>query len=182
MLSAPAKPLSYYSPIKIRYFNGNRRALRVGASPKNPTRRWRYKNKTIVLFFMDSSIIPRPVGRRISEINISRLRTGGHTASPLRILPCRRCRGRRGAAEPAPCGLRRDRQRANVGIGPYGRNGRKGFSPCGERERAARVGGALGGHFSSAGVSGWASALCVSGWASPLWAASLACSSSSRTR
>ena len=40
----------------------------------------------------------------------------------------------------------------------------------------------VGGHFSSAGVSGWASALCVSGWASPLWAASLACSSSSRTR
>ena len=26
------------------------------ASPKNPTRRWRYQNKTIVLFFMDSSI------------------------------------------------------------------------------------------------------------------------------
>ena len=42
--------------IKIRYFNGNRRALRVGASHKNPTRRWRYKNKTIVLFLMDSSI------------------------------------------------------------------------------------------------------------------------------
>ena len=41
---------SYYSPIKIRYFNGNRRALRVGASHKNPTRRWRYQNKTIVLF------------------------------------------------------------------------------------------------------------------------------------
>ena len=85
-----------------------------------------------------TAVIPRPVGRRISEINVSRLRTGGHTASPLRILPCRRCRGRRGAAEPAPCGLRRDRQRANVGIGPYGRNGRKGFSPRGERERAAR--------------------------------------------
>ena len=48
--------VSYYSPIKIRYFNGNRRALRVGAFPKNPTRRWRYQNKTIVLFFMDSSI------------------------------------------------------------------------------------------------------------------------------
>ena len=31
--------------------------MRVGASHKNPTRRWRYKNKTIVLFFMDSSII-----------------------------------------------------------------------------------------------------------------------------
>ena len=30
--------------------------MRVGASHKNPTRRWRYKNKTIVLFFMDSSI------------------------------------------------------------------------------------------------------------------------------
>ena len=42
--------------IKIRYFNGNRRALRVGASHKNPTRRWRYQNKTIVLFLMDSSI------------------------------------------------------------------------------------------------------------------------------
>ena len=42
--------------IKIRYFNGNRRALRVGAFPKNPTRRWRYQNKTIVLFFMDSSM------------------------------------------------------------------------------------------------------------------------------
>ena len=41
---------SYYSPIKIKYFNGNRRALRVGASHKNPTRRWRYQNKTIVLF------------------------------------------------------------------------------------------------------------------------------------
>ena len=65
---------------------------------------------------------------------------------------------------------------------PCGRNGRKGSSPCGERERAAHPGGAFGGHFSSAGVSGWASALCVSGWASPLWAASLACSSSSRTR
>ena len=43
--------------IKIRYFHGNRRALRVGAFPKNPTRRWRYQNKTIVLFFMDSSMI-----------------------------------------------------------------------------------------------------------------------------
>ena len=42
--------LSYYSPIKIRYFHGNRRALRIGASHKNPTRRWRYQNKTIVLF------------------------------------------------------------------------------------------------------------------------------------
>ena len=42
--------------IKIRYFHGNRRALRVGASHKNPTRRWRYQNKTIVLFFMDSSM------------------------------------------------------------------------------------------------------------------------------
>ena len=30
--------------------------MRVGASHKNPTRRWRYKNKTIVLFFMDSSM------------------------------------------------------------------------------------------------------------------------------
>ena len=48
--------VSYYSPIKIRYFNGNRRALRVSASHKNPTRRWRYKNKTIVLLLMDSSI------------------------------------------------------------------------------------------------------------------------------
>ena len=46
----------YYSPIKMRYFNGSRRALRVGAFPKNPTRRWRYQNKTIVLFFMDSSM------------------------------------------------------------------------------------------------------------------------------
>ena len=45
----------YSTPIKIGYFNGNRRALRVGAFPKNPTRRWRYKNKTIVLLFMDSS-------------------------------------------------------------------------------------------------------------------------------
>ena len=36
--------------------NGNRRAMRVGAFPKNPTRRWRYQNKTIVLFFMDSSM------------------------------------------------------------------------------------------------------------------------------
>ena len=45
---------SYYSPIKIRYFNGNRRALRVGAFPKNPTRRWRYQNKTIVLFLRKS--------------------------------------------------------------------------------------------------------------------------------
>ena len=42
--------------IKIRYFNGHRRALRVGAFPKNPTRRWRYQNKTIVLFFMDPSM------------------------------------------------------------------------------------------------------------------------------
>ena len=42
--------------ITIREFHGNRRALRVGAFPKNPTRRWRYQNKTIVLFFMDSSI------------------------------------------------------------------------------------------------------------------------------
>ena len=42
--------------IKIRYFHGNRRALRVGVSHKNPTRRWRYQNKTIVLFFMDSSM------------------------------------------------------------------------------------------------------------------------------
>ena len=65
---------------------------------------------------------------------------------------------------------------------PCGRNGRKGSSPCGERERAAHPGGAFGGHFSSAGVSGWASALWASGWASPLWAASLAFSSSSRTR
>ena len=65
---------------------------------------------------------------------------------------------------------------------PCGRNGRKGSSPCGERERAARVGGAFGGHSSSAGVSGRASALWASGWASPLWAASLAFSSSSRTR
>ena len=182
MLSAPAKPLSYYSPIKIRYFNGNRRALRVGASPKNPTRRWRYKNKTIVLFFMDSSIIPRPVGRRISEINVSRLRTGGQPLRPCESCPAGKAGGGGTRQSPPPCGLRRDRQRANVGIGPYGGNGRKGFSPRGERERAARVGGALGGHFASAGVSGWASALCVSGWASPLWAASLACSSSSRTR
>ena len=103
------------------------------------------------------------------------------------LRPCESCpAGKAGGGgtrqSPPPCGLRRDRQRANVGIGPYGRNGRKGFSPRGERERAARVGGALGGHFSSAGVSGWASALCVSGWASPLWAASLAFSSSSRTR
>ena len=30
--------------------------MRVGASHKNPTRRWRYKNKTIVLFLMDSII------------------------------------------------------------------------------------------------------------------------------
>ena len=45
--------------IKIRYFHGNRRALRVGVSYKNPTRRWRYQNKTIVLFFMDSSMIAR---------------------------------------------------------------------------------------------------------------------------
>ena len=44
--------------IKIRYFNGNRRALRVSASHKNPTRRWRYQNKTIALFFMDSSMEP----------------------------------------------------------------------------------------------------------------------------
>ena len=51
--------ISYYSPMKIRYFNGNRRALRVGAFPKNPTRRWRYQNKTIVLFLMDSSMMPR---------------------------------------------------------------------------------------------------------------------------
>ena len=53
------RSFSYYSPIKIRYFNGNRRASRVGASHKNPTRRWRYKNKTIVLFLMDSSIRSR---------------------------------------------------------------------------------------------------------------------------
>ena len=33
-----------------------RRALRAGASHKHPTRRWRYKNKTMALFFMDSII------------------------------------------------------------------------------------------------------------------------------
>ena len=30
--------------------------MRVGASHKDPTRRWRYQNKTIVLFLMDSSM------------------------------------------------------------------------------------------------------------------------------
>ena len=67
--------LSYYSPIKIRYFNGNRRALRVGASHKNPTRRWRYKNKTLVLFLMDSSIIRKP-DRKLSKLSIVRRASG----------------------------------------------------------------------------------------------------------
>ena len=47
--------------------------MRVGASHKNPTRRWRYKNKTIVLFLMDSSIImfagDMRVGKHTSQLS-----------------------------------------------------------------------------------------------------------------
>ena len=82
--------ISYYSPIKMRYFNGSRRALRVGASHKNPTRRWRYKNKTIVLFLMDSSIrtwIPALGGGHGSGLAVSASMPGSADLRGKR--PCR---------------------------------------------------------------------------------------------
>ena len=98
--------------IKIRYFNGHRRALRVGAFPKNPTRRWRYQNKTIVLFFMDPSMTgvfqkQQPGGKcrraflslqeRSSPARHSRTQQSTHVA------PYRGCAPRGGWKLPARC-------------------------------------------------------------------------------
>ena len=98
--------------IKIRYFNGNRRALRVGAFPKNPTRRWRYQNKTIVLFFMDPSMTGvfqkqqpggkcrrafLPLQERSSPARLSRTQQSTH------VSPYRGCAPRGGWKLPARC-------------------------------------------------------------------------------
>ena len=60
--------------------------MRVGASHKNPTRPWRYKNKTIVLFFMDSSISKQRIpGGGDSAGSRIRPAIGGGREQPMKI-------------------------------------------------------------------------------------------------
>ena len=61
--------------------------MRVGASHKNPTRRWRYKNKTIVLFLMDSSM--RGAARQGQDTLPGPLPQGGGLVVAPRGLPPR---------------------------------------------------------------------------------------------
>ena len=59
--------------------------MRVGTSHKNPTRRWRYKNKTIVLFLMDSSI--SHTGRLTLQRLFPGKEQGAQTLCPLLLCP-----------------------------------------------------------------------------------------------